>query len=457
MKAKKIISLITAIILIIQVFPISAFSLGFNNADETVKASNVDYNKLSDYILSEIKRGKSVIDISGFEISTENYMDVQNILLFDIPEALIDINFVVHYDYFNKLTTIDVKHIMPEVSYNVLIQRCEDAAADILEGIINNSSLSEVEKALLVHDRIIANCEYDRDSIYGNVSHSMYGCLVNGFAVCEGYAKTYKYLMNKLGIKCEIKAGQNHAWNLVYIDSKPYYVDTTYDDPLPDSTGKVSHANFLLSANSFGKNHSPVDSSVNYSNYEYAVWTDSTCETLLINNKLYYYAYRESAIKELRTNKTLYVFPVNIGGVMYRFYNTSLATDGKKIFFCLTDGIYSLDPETQKIEQIFTQKDHYTISGIRYKDGTFTIEYLKNNVKTKEKIEYAHESVTFGDVNSDNSINSTDALLVLQYTVGITSLSTKQRKAADVTKDSVVNSVDALKILEFTVGKIKTL
>lgn len=61
-----------------------------------------------------------------------------------------------------------------------------------------------------------------------------------------------------------------------------------------------------------------------------------------------------------------------------------------------------------------------------------------------------------GDVNKDSTINSSDALLVLQHTVGAKTLSNEQKTLADVTKDSVVNSSDALKILQYTVGQIKS-
>lgn len=59
-----------------------------------------------------------------------------------------------------------------------------------------------------------------------------------------------------------------------------------------------------------------------------------------------------------------------------------------------------------------------------------------------------------GDVNKDGRINSADALLVLQYSVGSARLSSEQISLADVNSDSRVNSADALKILQYAVGQI---
>ena len=57
-----------------------------------------------------------------------------------------------------------------------------------------------------------------------------------------------------------------------------------------------------------------------------------------------------------------------------------------------------------------------------------------------------------GDTNSDSKINSTDALLVLQHTVGTRTLSGYTLKSADWNGDSKVNSADALEILKYSVG-----
>ena len=59
--------------------------------------------------------------------------------------------------------------------------------------------------------------------------------------VCEGYARAFKVLCDKLGIPCVLVEGyargnlmdqlQLHMWNYVQVDGKWYVVDTTWNDP----------------------------------------------------------------------------------------------------------------------------------------------------------------------------------------------------------------------------------
>ena len=62
-------------------------------------------------------------------------------------------------------------------------------------------------------------------------------------------------------------------------------------------------------------------------------------------------------------------------------------------------------------------------------------------------------AVEKGDVNIDKKVNSNDALLILEYSVGKRVLSDTQKKAADMDSDGVVDSVDALAVLKRSTGR----
>ncbi len=66
-----------------------------------------------------------------------------------------------------------------------------------------------------------------------------------------------------------------------------------------------------------------------------------------------------------------------------------------------------------------------------------------------EPIPYAH---TTGDLNADGIINTTDARLALQASVGKLTLSEEQAAAADVNQDQSADTTDARLILQYAVG-----
>lgn len=123
---------------------------------------------------------------------------------------------------------------------------------------------SDYEKALAAHDYIVKNCTYNKVAIDNGTLYdddfSAYGVLLKKMAVCEGYAKAFKLLMDIAGIECIIVTGTvgesntPHAWNMVKLDNEWYHIDVTYDDPYPE-TKQVVYLYFGITDEIIEKDH----------------------------------------------------------------------------------------------------------------------------------------------------------------------------------------------------------
>lgn len=145
------------------------------------------------------------------------------------------------------------------------INEVESNANQVLNNAKNYSST--YEKVKYIHDYIIENTEYNQQTDVNN--SDIYGCLIKKRVVCEGYAKTFKYLLDHLGIPCIMVCGNGigddgnsefHAWNYVMMDDGYWYaVDSTWDDPIIIGNGTISdsikHRYFLVGSNNFFENH----------------------------------------------------------------------------------------------------------------------------------------------------------------------------------------------------------
>lgn len=140
-----------------------------------------------------------------------------------------------------------------------------DKAAAVLDEVITDG-MDDYEKELAVHDYIIYNVTYDEGSLSAIPNPSEhcadpYGALINGKAICKGYTTTFRMFMGMLGIPCGTvhssdAAGEEHAWNTVKLDGDWYYVDCTWDDPVPDSdTRPVIHTYFNVSREEIETDH----------------------------------------------------------------------------------------------------------------------------------------------------------------------------------------------------------
>lgn len=165
------------------------------------------------------------------------------------------------YDYKYDSLTGNVYNVDPnyEVSLEVKDTMLESVDTTANSIIAQTVGLDEFQTVRFFHDYIIKHCSYDDSGEnYGNA----YGALIEGKAVCEGYARAFKYLCDKVGIPCELVNGYadvEHMWNLVRINGDWYQVDLTWDDPKNHDGDYISYTYFNITTNEILKDHTIND------------------------------------------------------------------------------------------------------------------------------------------------------------------------------------------------------
>ncbi|MCH5316312.1 MAG: hypothetical protein J1E81_10385, partial [Eubacterium sp.] len=104
------------------------------------------------------------------------------------------------------------------------------------------SGKSDYIKALEIHDTVCDYIKYDYDYVFAidqyginPIKHSVYGGLFSSLAVCQSYATLYHRLCYENGLKSRVVTSYDHAWNIVNVYGKNYFVDCTFDDGIYDN------------------------------------------------------------------------------------------------------------------------------------------------------------------------------------------------------------------------------
>lgn len=271
-----------------------SYSLASTNSINHFYYDQLDYNgkiiykKLEDNI-ANLKKTNYELDFStqfnnllnksgGSEKLGISFQSAIDAFFYDHPELFyIDLSKI---SLLTKTKTLGTKStyyvsIVPQDNKNYLysqfssesqLEQAINQVESIRNSFINGVSGDNYHKILQVHDTLVNLIEYDTTYNRTN-THNIYGALIEKNVVCEGYARSFKYILDALNIPCVLVSGnatnsagetESHMWNYVQINGNWYGVDVTWDDPIiiGGISSKSIHHDYLCKGSiTFNKSH----------------------------------------------------------------------------------------------------------------------------------------------------------------------------------------------------------
>ncbi|MCR5653015.1 MAG: Ig-like domain-containing protein [Ruminococcus sp.] len=378
------------------------------------------YPGIEDYIAKCLREYKTKIDITMYRVSVDNVPHVFKSAVFTNPDIFyVDASYIRYQFDSDRI----VHYIIPDYTVKrsripAYIKKFNKSVKNFLSDI--DSDLSDFRKALLIHDKMIINCQYKSS---GDLSYTSYGALVNHKAVCEGYTRAYCYLLSKVGIesKCINNDDKKHCWNYVKIGNYWYHVDVTSDDPMPDTCGYVSHKYFLLNdskLNSYRSHeHRGYKSDITYktdykctnSRFNSSFFRNIKTEIVLYKNVYYfinnnYKGKHYSAFVSRKNNKNKTIMLIkdrwdNNKGKLYKNSFSKLCALDNQIYISTKRAIYRYKPNSGYLRRVFVMPEFW---GNDFYGVESSGRYILANKKKSESSNAAKSKILY--IRSDKSV-----------------------------------------------------
>jgi hypothetical protein len=385
------------------------------------------------------------------DIPMEYYFDA----LYEYPEIFYP-NLSVECEYY-KNSSSEITGYTLKVTYsndNATINSMKTKFNNKVQEAKNNylsTATTALEKEYAIHDYIIKNTTYDmenyKNNTVPNISHTAYGSLVNGVAVCDGYSKAARLFLRDSGIESGIVVSEaiNHAWNFVKLDGYYYFLDLTWDDP--DHGDSIYYTYFNATDAEMKGGTSPhvwdekgYPSAVN-STYSFLRSGDTYKR---YKGKLYYSdrvnkTYSLNSVDLKGGNKTLvydadYVLDLEV--YKNNAYCASVEYDeaGNKLYY-----VYRLNLTNKDDRVIFETSGQ--LNDISQSGSNLVISYTESGITKTETVSIAYNE----DVNSDGVIDMVD-LAALGSAYNAKNGTTLYKSSYDVNLDSIIDIYDITRV-----------
>lgn len=314
------------------------------------------------------------------------------------------------------------------LSYNDYVNGLETnkaafkAAADAI--MRDLPSGSDYQKELYLHDALVNRITYSYEMFQ---EQNAYTAIVDGQAVCAGYAHAFQYLLMRAGIESYYVTGTgnggSHAWNLVKIDGQWYFADITFDDPICDPPS-LFYGYFNITTAMLEEDHA-IGGSPDNVPIELCTATDAFYHT--VNNSVVSSTGGDEQVKRVADVIRRYGYA--------RLYVADADYDDN-------NGIFSwyLSHLSQIREEIGGSASCDSVQ-ISYCGRECIITYPGSIPQ-----------IVLGDVNDDNEVTAQDVQMLFSYLTGASTLTGVQQAAADVDKNGRLDVYDLQRLYEQVSG-----
>ncbi len=118
----------------------------------------------------------------------------------------------------------------------VVAEKKLDAAVASVIGLMP-AGLNEFDREEYLFDYLAGHCSYDNAAVSDPgrwQAFTVYGTLIDGSAVCEGYSRAMQMLAGDVGLDCTLvsgtSGGSGHMWNEIRVGGSWYQLDLTWCD-----------------------------------------------------------------------------------------------------------------------------------------------------------------------------------------------------------------------------------
>lgn len=233
------------------------------------------YNKLTDTqkrmylsVVEGVKSEKEKVDLGFFTNDKEEFKKDVTLAMYAYMADNADVFYVASEYTVEYKDYLVARKGVAHIKYTVTGKKLEeqkkkfDSQIDSIISKVIKGNMTEYQKELAIHDYLVSNINYYTHSGISEIpdeKHLAYSALVDNSAVCDGIAKAFKVLMDKINVECIVTMGTSdgepHAWNIVKLDNEYYHVDLTADGLKVDGKvlGLATHLYFNLTDTEISK------------------------------------------------------------------------------------------------------------------------------------------------------------------------------------------------------------